>query len=176
MDETSNPLHPEAHPEPATADELAAFYLRGRDVPCHECGYNRRDGTGAACPECGVAIEIDSDSQHLSPRAAGTIRLALVAVLVTGLFSLARNSTFVSWMLFDGALRTLSLSISVRVLWSFSMNVVLATLAVICLIQMRRLCRDRAPLGRLPLVTLWTWLGNSVLLSLTSIVFDMLGM
>lgn len=42
----------------ATPDELAAFYLRGRDAPCPGCGYNRRDATAAACPECGLTIPI----------------------------------------------------------------------------------------------------------------------
>ena len=37
---------------PASLDETAILYLRARDVPCPECGYNRRDGTEARCPEC----------------------------------------------------------------------------------------------------------------------------
>ncbi len=36
----------------ATPDELATLFLRGRDVPCPGCTYNRRDGTSATCPEC----------------------------------------------------------------------------------------------------------------------------
>jgi len=44
--------------QPASPDELAAVYLRGRDVPCAACGYNRRDGTTAACPECGDVLDL----------------------------------------------------------------------------------------------------------------------
>lgn len=44
---------------PATPDELAALYLRARDVTCPSCGYNRRDGTSATCPECQAPINFD---------------------------------------------------------------------------------------------------------------------
>jgi hypothetical protein len=44
--------------QPATPDELAAFYLRARDVPCPGCNYNRRDGTAAECPECQTLIRL----------------------------------------------------------------------------------------------------------------------
>jgi len=33
-------------------DAIASVYLQGRDVPCPACGYNRRDGASATCPEC----------------------------------------------------------------------------------------------------------------------------
>lgn len=34
------------------------MYLQGRDVPCPACGYNRRDGASATCPECRHNISI----------------------------------------------------------------------------------------------------------------------
>ncbi len=46
------PDRPAPAPQPATDDEIAALFLRGRDVSCAGCGYNRRDGTQADCPEC----------------------------------------------------------------------------------------------------------------------------
>ncbi|MEM9374141.1 MAG: hypothetical protein AAGA55_10905 [Planctomycetota bacterium] len=56
---------------PATPDELAALYLRGRDVPCPGCGYNLRDGTSAVCPECTHHFTLHAADYKLSaPRRA----------------------------------------------------------------------------------------------------------
>lgn len=43
---------------PLNPDELAAAYLKSRDVPCPNCAYNRRGGVTAACPECGHDLAI----------------------------------------------------------------------------------------------------------------------
>jgi hypothetical protein len=43
---------------PLNADELAAAYLKSRDVPCPSCAYNRRGGVSATCPECGHVLAI----------------------------------------------------------------------------------------------------------------------
>ena len=43
---------------PLNPDELAAAYLKSRDVPCPNCAYNRRGGVTAACPECGHDLSI----------------------------------------------------------------------------------------------------------------------
>lgn len=43
---------------PLSHDELAAAYLKSRDIPCPHCAYNRRDGMSAACPECGHDLAI----------------------------------------------------------------------------------------------------------------------
>lgn len=58
---------PDVAPEPthATPDELAAIYLRARDVPCPGCGYNRRDGVAAACPECSAPLYFMSQQRLL---------------------------------------------------------------------------------------------------------------
>ncbi len=45
-------------PNPSGLDETASLYLRARDVPCPGCGYNRRDGTDACCPECGHVLTL----------------------------------------------------------------------------------------------------------------------
>ncbi len=54
---------PDPNPKPtqATPDELAPSYFRGRDVACPGCGYNRRDGLTAACPECRTPIQISDN-------------------------------------------------------------------------------------------------------------------
>ncbi len=42
----------------ASDDELAAIYLRDRDVPCPSCDYNRRGGQSSTCPECGSVLTL----------------------------------------------------------------------------------------------------------------------
>lgn len=49
---------PVATTTPIPDDELVAAFLRGRDVPCPKCGYNRRDGESANCPECNEQLRI----------------------------------------------------------------------------------------------------------------------
>lgn len=66
---------------PATPDELAAVYLRARDIPCPGCGYNRRDGTTAACPECGHTLKLESDPHAIDPDFAD--EFAGVAIFVS---------------------------------------------------------------------------------------------
>lgn len=53
---------------PATPDELAALYLRARDIPCPGCGYNRRDGIAAACPECSAPLNFMSQPRLLKTK------------------------------------------------------------------------------------------------------------
>ncbi len=65
----------------ATPDELAAVFLRARDVPCPKCGYNRRDGTTAACPECHTSLSLNPTPRGI-PRTAAL--LIVVAFLVLG--------------------------------------------------------------------------------------------
>ena len=82
---------------PATPDQLAALYLRHRDTPCPACGYNRRDGATAACPECGEAIPIGPtkwsmalDTDRKSAIKAGWFLL----ILQLGLWC---NGTVMAW-------------------------------------------------------------------------------
>ncbi len=66
----------------ATPDELATLYLRGRDVPCPGCGYNRRDGVTMGCPECSHALALKPEAPYrleIKPRFA---RFFLVSIMV----------------------------------------------------------------------------------------------
>ncbi len=69
------------HPTPATPDELAALFLRARDVPCPKCHYNRRDGLTAACPECGTDIIAAMDTLPFAA-VLGIKRLRLIALFI----------------------------------------------------------------------------------------------
>lgn len=67
--------------DPATPDELAPLYLRDRDVPCPGCGYNRRGGTSAACPECGHHLRLQPVIEHpltLSSKACYTLGIVMI--------------------------------------------------------------------------------------------------
>lgn len=68
---------------PATPDELAATYLRARDVPCPGCGYNRRDGATAACPECGRFIRIAPEGSGVDER-TGRIASVVSVIIACG--------------------------------------------------------------------------------------------
>lgn len=61
-----------AQGRPATPDELAALYLRDRDIDCPACGYNRRDGAAAACPECDHPLMLGGVLEGIDPTVADT--------------------------------------------------------------------------------------------------------
>lgn len=89
--------------DPATPDELAALFLRGRDVPCPGCGYNRRDGTTAACPECtaevALSVQPKSTTVVLSTQRARVIAACLLVIaLVLMIESLGSTFTYVRAM------------------------------------------------------------------------------
>jgi hypothetical protein len=73
-----------AEPGQAPPHELVTLYLQGRDVPCPACGYNRRNGTTTACPECATPIDIgptiSAGAQLNAPR---TARLAWILLAAT---------------------------------------------------------------------------------------------
>ncbi|MEZ6242784.1 MAG: hypothetical protein R3B57_07045 [Phycisphaerales bacterium] len=73
---------------PASLDEIARLFLRGRDFDCPGCGYNRRDGAGATCAECGRALRIHVDTAERGRLRNGII-LLLVAVVVTSVVDIA---------------------------------------------------------------------------------------
>jgi hypothetical protein len=60
--------------KPATPDELATLFLRARDIACPACGYNRRGGVTAACPECRATLPVGETTQTLRPRTTQSIR------------------------------------------------------------------------------------------------------
>jgi len=75
---------PDSKTTPATPDEIAAIYLRARDVSCPVCGYNRRDGITHHCPECRAPLDLIPDKH-----APGVIppRLTLACAIGTLVFS-----------------------------------------------------------------------------------------
>lgn len=66
----------EQHGAPASLDEVARLFLRHRDFACPGCGYNRRDGTTAACPECDLPLTFDASE------AARPLRTSMLWMLV----------------------------------------------------------------------------------------------
>ena len=79
-------------PNQASDDELAAIYLRDRDVPCPSCAYNRRGGHSSTCPECGSAltlIGIDAAKVSNFTKLARSVLLYLwVLALLTTIYKL----------------------------------------------------------------------------------------
>lgn len=73
---------PDPQPTPATPDELAALYFRGHDVPCPGCGYNRRDGTTAVCPECSHKTSVVFEQRQRSH--TSTVILLICASVIVG--------------------------------------------------------------------------------------------
>lgn len=82
-------------------DALATLYLSGRDVPCPGCGYNRRTGTSARCPECGhVLLFVPCIPKHVFVRPAAITTFAssllagsLCSLLYFGGYGLQRFGT-----------------------------------------------------------------------------------
>ncbi len=77
-----------AEPGQAAPSDIIALYLKGRDVPCPACNYNRRDDTTPACPECGHHLRlrpIARNSLELNPKTcywlAGTL-ITLAAIFI----------------------------------------------------------------------------------------------
>lgn len=65
-------------------DDLARAYLHARDVRCPGCRYNRRDGTGAVCPECGWALTLGPVSRGTAAAATAAAVWLFVAMLAFG--------------------------------------------------------------------------------------------
>tara|TARA_R110002072_G_scaffold42064_2_gene117371 strand:+ start:29759 stop:30277 length:519 start_codon:yes stop_codon:yes gene_type:complete len=88
----------------ASDDELAAIYLRDRDVPCPSCDYNRRDGQSSTCPECGSALTL----------------IGIDAAQVSNFTKLARSVLFYLWIL-AAAKSAYNLYILIRIVTVFAM-------------------------------------------------------
>jgi hypothetical protein len=61
-------------------DERLLAHVRGRDVPCPQCGYSLRDLVDPRCPECGERLELRVGV--VTPRFGW-----LVAAMAPGMFS-----------------------------------------------------------------------------------------
>ena len=70
-------------------ETLLTQYLARRDVPCPRCGYNLRDATSDACPECGDRLQLQV--ALVEPRLAAFVT-TIVAISIglggSALFSL----------------------------------------------------------------------------------------
>lgn len=86
---------------PLGKDELAAAYLKSRDLPCPSCGYNRRDGQTSICPECehDLAIVHEDGGWKHKFRLLALRHLMLVIVISVGMFLLWSYRTYV-WLSF----------------------------------------------------------------------------
>jgi hypothetical protein len=73
----------------ATPDELAALYLRARDVPCPNCNYNRRDGVAAACPECAHSLWLAPETPDHLPVKARFARFLLWSLTAFGAITIS---------------------------------------------------------------------------------------
>lgn len=88
----------------ASDDELAGLYLRGRDVDCPSCGYNRRGGKVSLCPECGCAIALrayDRDNP-LDPQRIIRLSLLFLVLYVAGMV-IANTASLISTLI-DGTI------------------------------------------------------------------------
>lgn len=148
--------------DPATPDELAALFLRGRDVPCPGCGYNRRDGTASACPECGkpCCLELTRHSKH---RAMLWILIPALAISIHDFAWAAIFATtdFRHELDLGAPPLTLALDTAGPVLLPFA-----AALCWILTVLTKRDCRARFRLGFLAAVLLMVHLVNTRLWSM----------
>lgn len=83
---------PTAPNAPIPEDELVTAYLHGRDVPCPKCGYNRRDGKGATCPECDEQLRIIPTGKAGATQHTAFLKAMLVLFIVIILFHLVSNA------------------------------------------------------------------------------------
>ena len=85
-----------AHTHPSQdQNNLLASFVQGRNVPCPGCGYNLRNTTAPACPECGQGLVLSVGT--LSPR-VGAWALALVsAALPVGFAGTFAAIAIVHW-------------------------------------------------------------------------------
>ncbi|MFK7883658.1 MAG: hypothetical protein AB8F26_05690 [Phycisphaerales bacterium] len=61
-------------------DQLAKIFLKGRETPCPVCRYDRCNGVGAACPECGYLIRLQPIQPN--PRDVPAKILVLIGTLI----------------------------------------------------------------------------------------------
>ena len=84
---------------PLGKDELAAAYLKSRDLPCPSCGYNRRDGQTSICPECehDLAIVHEDGGWKQQFSTLATRSLTVLLVLSIAHILMAAHST-IFWL------------------------------------------------------------------------------
>ncbi len=88
----------------ASDDELADLYLRGRDINCPSCGYNRRDGKDSSCPECGCVIALQAFDRNKPLDPQRLIRLGLLFIALYTAGSVIANTASLVTVLVNGTI------------------------------------------------------------------------
>ncbi len=122
------PPMPDLQPTPATPDELAAIFLRARDVPCPACGYNRRDGTTAVCPECDRFLKLMPPSHDVAP-AVGVTAITMAVIIALAALALGIASAPLAMAYSSGWPEFVSLSAAFAAICSAVFGVNRAVLA-----------------------------------------------
>ena len=93
-------MHKENISSFANDDELAEFYLRGRDVGCPSCGYNRRGGKSGRCPECGctIAFRAYDKEKPLDPQRVIRLGLLFLAMYAAG-YVIANTASLITTLI-----------------------------------------------------------------------------
>lgn len=100
--------------KPLVDPPLLVDYLAGGDVACPRCGYNLRDLTGEACPECGVKLSVEMLNAALvverpvnvgafARKVLGTVAVVIGAVVcgavVFGVVEWVRVAVMPGWLM-----------------------------------------------------------------------------
>lgn len=139
---------PASQPTPATPDELAAIYLRARDVPCPNCNYNRRDGTAAACPECTHAFQVSDLLPAAGSHFRRNLRRLCLLILITQIIAVGSAIfTFVSILRIAIEVNAVPLSYA-HSLTRTSVHIVFGTAAIVFAWRAGRAMRIEQPITR----------------------------
>ncbi len=78
--------NPSADPEFSVNDQIASLYLRGKNVNCLSCGYNRKNGAGSACPECGKDLVLTLSDRLDESQYKTLARVCLISITILASF------------------------------------------------------------------------------------------
>jgi hypothetical protein len=99
--------------QPLADPPTLADYLAEADVACPMCGYNLRGLAGESCPECGVAVSVQSlnaasvvqrevNAAHIAKVLLGTVAacmgVVLVGAMVFGVVQWVRQRALPGWL------------------------------------------------------------------------------
>ncbi|MBL4590682.1 MAG: hypothetical protein JKY96_01855 [Phycisphaerales bacterium] len=121
--------------QPTNDEALVVLYLKGRDVPCPSCGYNRRGGASATCPECSEIIKLMSTGSSIlamyRSRALTMTHLLMICITADLLLDLLLLSYYLYYVI-----STPASGMNTYLAWSATM--VITGLVVLALINRRR--------------------------------------
>lgn len=81
-----------ADPRPrAEGDAALRAFLSERNVPCPRCRYDLRGVVAAACPECGLRLELEVKDPRRAWTGAGFVLLALAWLFLAATMNTTRN-------------------------------------------------------------------------------------